>query len=195
VARDLRHNFAGDVFHVYARGNARGRVYLDTTDRQRYLGILGKVAVKKQWVCFSYCLMNNHVHLLLKTPEPNLSSGMQLLHGSYAQAFNFRHERTGHVFQGRFGAVRIEADHQLCAAAAYIARNPVDAGLCVEPGDWAWSSFRATAHDEASPSWLAADELLTYFGQRRKAARQQFTSLSESVGYDPEAACRRAKRT
>jgi putative transposase len=151
MARKPRENVEGGIYHVYARGNGREAIYRDPIDMQTYLGMLGQVVRSKRWFCLAYCLMNNHVHLLLETPEANLSSGMQRLHSGYARSFNARHGSVGHVFQGRYGAVRIVTDGQLCAAAAYIARNPVDAGLCVRPEHWPWSSYGSVGEASGYP--------------------------------------------
>ena len=183
VPRKPRENLEGGVYHVYARGNARQLVYRDEVDRRVYLRMLKEVIVRKRWRCLAYCLMDNHVHLLLETPEANLSSGMQRLQGRYAQAFNARHRRSGHVFQGRYGAVRMGSDGQLCATAAYIARNPVEAGLCEQPQDWRWSSYRSAIRAPA-PAWLDADRLLSYFDTERDAACRSYAHMSTSVAAD-----------
>jgi putative transposase len=155
--------FPGAAHHVFARGNAKERIYRDDRDRARYLVLLGHVVERQSWRCLAYCLMDNHVHLLVETPEANLGAGMQLLHGLYAQAFNKRHRRSGHVFEGRFGAVRVRSDEQLLQAARYIARNPVEAGLCDDPAMWSWGSHAAVA-DTSGPAWLDTVRLLAYFG-------------------------------
>jgi len=180
VPRKPRENLEGGVYHVYARGNAQGLVYRDDLDRRTYLRMLGKVVVSNRWFCLAYCLLENHVHLLLETPNANLSSGMQRLQGAYAQSFNARHGRSGHVFQGRYGAVRISSDRQLCATAAYIASNPVEARLCKLPEEWRWSSYRA-ALGASTPAWLDVDRLLSYFGTGRGAARRHYAQMSEGA--------------
>ena len=93
---------------MYARGNGGQEIFLDDADRWRYLAMLGDVVVRMRWRCLAYCLMRNHVHLLAETPAANLGAGIQRLHGRYAQKFNERHRRSGHVFQGRYGAVRVD---------------------------------------------------------------------------------------
>ena len=138
-------------------------IYLDDADRQRYLGLLGQVVERQGWRCLAFCLMHNHVHLLVKTPEPNLGRGMQRLNGLYAQYFNRRHRRSGHLFQGRFGTKVMWSEAQLLLAARYIARNPVKAGMCREVTDWRWSHHRATLNG-SRPDWLDVPLLLEYFG-------------------------------
>ena len=179
MARQPRENVEGGTYHVYARGNGRQLIYRDPIDRHRYLGMLGQVVRAQRWCCLAYCLMENHVHLLLETPEPNLSPGMQRLHGGYARSFNARHDSVGHVFQGRYGAVRIASDSQLCATAAYIARNPVDAGLCDRPEDWPWSSYCALRESKGYP-WLDGPRLLAYFGTDTAEGFKQLAQMTEA---------------
>src|ERR671930_779582 len=143
MARPHRPQIAGGIYHVYARGNKRADIYRDDVDRMTYLHLLERVVVRQDWRCLSYCLMPNHVHLLLETPEPNLADGMRRLHGDYAHLFNERHGDVGHVFQGRYGSVTITTDEQLVVALAYIAHNPVKADLAESAAGWAWSSHRA----------------------------------------------------
>lgn len=152
---------AGAIQHVYARGNDRQVIYRDDLDRRRYLAMLGSVVALKDWRCLAYCLMDNHAHLLIETPQPNLASGMQRLHGRYALFHNARYDRVGHLFQGRYGSVRMRSDAQLWTVARYIARNPVKAGFCEHPDEWPWSSHAATLGSGAPP-WLDVGRLLSY---------------------------------
>jgi REP element-mobilizing transposase RayT len=138
--------------------------------------LLGRIIAKQNWLCLAYCLMRNHVHLLLETPEPNLGRGMQWLHGVYAQTFNERQGRCGHVFQGRFGSVPMRTDEQLLVAARYIALNPVEAGLCGEPADWAWSSHAAVMGGHG-PGWLDVERLLAFFGMWGGDARRRYADF------------------
>jgi putative transposase len=147
---------------VYARGNDRRRIFGGDRDRREYLRLLGRIVERHAWLCLAYCLMDNHVHLLLETPEPNLDVGMRRFHGTYAQEFNERHGRSGHLFQGRYGAVRLKYPGQVPTAAAYIAANPVEAGLCADPADWPWSSHAAMC-EATAPGWLSIARLLTYY--------------------------------
>jgi putative transposase len=158
VPRKPRQEEAGAIYHVYARGNNRHRTYVDDTDRQRYLALFARVIRQKGWNCLAYCLMPNHMHLLIETPEPNLGTGMHVLQGQYARGFNERHGRVGHVFQGRYRDVRITNDEHLVTALGYIVLNPVTANLCGSPDEWAWSSHIATSGGRTHP-WLAVDRL------------------------------------
>ncbi len=127
------------IYHVSARGNNRQKIFFDDLDRERYLLILGDACGSFTWGRLGYCLMDNHVHLLLETPLGNLSAGMQRLQNRYAKRFNYRHERSGHVFGERFHSVRVTSDKQLAAVTAYIEQNPVKAGLCDAPERWPWT--------------------------------------------------------
>src|SRR5687767_10491530 len=110
MGRKPREILAGGIYHVFARGNNRQRIFTDDLDRKSYLLILEEVCDRFSWARLGYCLMSNHVHLLLETEEGNLSDGMQRLQNRYAKRFNYRHERSGHLFGGRFGSVRVETD-------------------------------------------------------------------------------------
>jgi REP element-mobilizing transposase RayT len=175
MARKPRLEVEG-VHHVYARGNDRQRIFRDDLDRESYLATLAVVVVRKKWSCLAYCLMANHVHLLVETREPNLGRGMGLLHGLYGRAFNDRHGRTGHVFEGRYGAVRQTTDEQLWHTIAYIARNPVTAGMCAGPKMWRWSSHSAVLSG-AGPRWLDAAGLLRRFENLGGDPRRRYAEL------------------
>jgi putative transposase len=145
MPRPPREQVAGGVYHVFARGNDRAVIFRDDRDRRRYLELVQRSLRRTRWRLLAYCLMDNHVHLIVETPEPNLADGMQWLHGHYGRYFNDRHGRTGHVFQGRYRAVRQRTDEQLRGTIRYVVHNPVSAGLCASPGEYAWSSHRGTA--------------------------------------------------
>lgn len=162
MGRRPRTELAGGIHHVFARGVDKQPIFRDDVDREIYLTTLGRVAHDMGWRVLAYCLMENHIHLLIETPKANLGRGMQRLHSAYALAFNTRHDRVGHLFQGRFGAVLITTDEQFWTVAAYIARNPVEASLCSEPEDWRWSSHRA-AIGGPRPSWLDIKRFLAFF--------------------------------
>jgi putative transposase len=138
------------MYHVYARGNRKALLFRDAVDYDTYITLLGRSVTRRQWRCLSYCLMPNHVHLLIELVEPNLAVGMHQLHGGYARSFNARHGEVGHVFQGRYGAVRITDERQLLTTVGYIAANPAVAGLCAGADRWAWSSHRATVGSGAA---------------------------------------------
>ena len=176
VPRKPRAEFEPGLFHVYARGNDRRLIYRDDHDRRTYLQILRGTVRHFRWRFLAYCLMDNHVHLLIETREPNLGAGMRRLHGSYAQCFNSRHGSCGHLFQERYGSVRIKTDEQLWTVAVYIAMNPVRAGLCRRPTDWPWSSHSMTVRDIA-PEWIDISHLLAYFAAAGVDGRRRYAEL------------------
>jgi REP element-mobilizing transposase RayT len=163
MARKPRVELAGGIHHVVARGNNRQVIYRDDHDRAMYFTLLRLTIARTGWHCLAYCLMDNHVHLLVETPSTNLGSGMQRLHGLYARSFNDRHRRVGHVFQGRFKSKPMTDDEQMWTTTRYIARNPVEARCCHSPREWSWSSHAAMVRGTA-PGWLDAQRLLSYFG-------------------------------
>lgn len=177
MARPLRLEVPGGLYHITSRGNRREPIYLDDEDRQRFLSLVGKVCARFSWSVYAYCLMTNHYHLFLETRVANLSRGMRQLNGVYTQGFNRRHGRTGHVFEGRFKAVLVEKDRYLLAVSRYIVLNPVRAGLVVDPAAWPWSSYRAMIGTEAPPPWLHAGELLEAFGSRPESAPQRYVEF------------------
>jgi putative transposase len=125
-------------FHVTTRGNNRMDVFRTVGDRRVFLALLDRIAREREWILHAWCLMTNHYHLVLETPQPDLSAGLQNLNGLYAQWFNAWHLRTNHLFGRRFWSKRILEDGQLLATADYVFHNPVRAGLCAEPSDWRW---------------------------------------------------------
>jgi REP element-mobilizing transposase RayT/phage pi2 protein 07 len=170
MARPLRIEFPGAVYHVTSRGNAKGMIFDDEQDRLKFLDVLGSVIKKHRWLCHAYCLLDNHYHLLIETPEGNLSRGMQQLNGIYTQAFNRRHNRPGHLLQGRYKAILVEKDSYLLALCRYIVLNPVAAGMVRTPEDWPWSSYRATAGMAIAPELLTPDWVLAQFAPTRREA-------------------------
>ena len=161
----------GGFFHVTVRGNARQRVFFDDVDYSTALRTLAKTVAERDWRCHAYCLMPNHFHLVLETPEPNLAHGMLVLNGTVARRFNARYERTGHVFEGPYDAVLIEEDAHLRESLRYVALNPVRAGLAAAPGGWPWSSYRATAASGPVPTFLDVDLAHGLFGGPEGFAR------------------------
>lgn len=154
MARPPRELVAGGVYHAVARGNRGSAIFADDADYAEYVKLLQGAVRRFRWHLLAYCLMGNHVHLLIETPEANLPAGMQWLHGKYGRYFNDRHELYGHLFQGRYRAVRQKSDEQLWQAMRYVALNPVSAGLCERPGGYKWSSYGATLAPSVEPPVL-----------------------------------------
>jgi REP element-mobilizing transposase RayT len=174
MSRPLRICIPGGIYHLISRGNARGAIVRDDTDRIAFLSTLARVVDRFGWLCHSYCLMDNHYHLVVETPLPNLPSGMRQLNGLYAQRFNERHNRCGHVFQARYRSLLVEKDSYLLALCRYVALNPVRAGICERPEEWAWSSYCATAGLAPTESFHTTDWLLTQFAPTRRLAQRRY---------------------
>ena len=177
MARPLRIEFPGALYHVTSRGNGRADIYLDDADRHVFLSVFDAVCQRMHWLCYAYCLMNNHYHLVIETSDGNLSAGMRQLNGIYTQRFNRQHERVGHVFQGRYKAILVDRDVYLLELARYVVLNPVRAGMVDHPGKWLWSSYRVTVGEAAAPSWLAQGRLLGQFGHTTREARQRYAQF------------------
>jgi putative transposase len=183
MARPLRIEYPGAVYHVTARGNARMATFLDDEDRRRFLALFEEVAERFKWRCYAYCLMENHYHLLLETTIGNLSLGMRQINGVYTQDFNRRHQREGHLFQGRFKAILLERESYLLELCRHVVLNPVRAGVAEKPEDYAWSSFRATSGAEEPPRFLAADWVLSQFDNDPTKAHKQYRDfVMEGLG-------------
>ena len=144
MARPLRLEFAGALYHITSRGDRQEAIYLDDPDRECFLALLRDVRERYNWLIHAYCLMDNHYHLLVETPDGNLSKGMRHLNGVYTQSSNARHGRVGHVFQGRYNAILVQKEAYLLELARYIVLNPVRARMVRTALDWPWSSPTAT---------------------------------------------------
>ena len=177
MSRPIRIEFPDALYHVTARGDRREDIFGDDQDRQEFLSILEQVITRFNWTCYAWCLMDNHYHLLIQTPDGNLSKGMRQLNGVYTQANNRRHLRVGHLFQGRFKAILVDSNAYLLELARYVVLNPVRACMVKKPTDWKWSSYRASVGLEPAPAWLAEDGLLAVFAKRRSLAQQRYAQF------------------
>jgi REP element-mobilizing transposase RayT len=173
MPRLARPQIPGGLYHVTTRGNRRQPIVLEDRDCELFLFLLDKVVEQLGWRVHAYCVMTNHYHLLVETPDADISVGMQLLNGQYAQAFNRRHGYEGHLFERRFAAQVVESDYHLLELCRYIVLNPVRAGLCRHPAEWPWSSYRAMVGRTRRPRFLSL-ELLGMFGSDRTKARAAF---------------------
>ena len=174
MARPLRIEYPGAVYHVTTRGNARADIFLSDADRQKFLDVLSDTIDKYAWLCHSFCLLDNHYHAIIETPDPNLSLGMRQLNGSYTQAFNRVHNRVGHVFQGRYKAILVEKENHLLELCRYVVLNPVRAGMVSKPEEWKWSSYNGTAYAGKVPEYLTIDWVLGQFAEKKTVARQRY---------------------
>ena len=183
MSRPLRIEFAGALYHVMARGDARAEIFRDDEDRQAFCAGLSRVCERFDWRLWAYCLMDNHYHLLIETLRPTLSRGMREVNGVYTQGFNRRHARVGHVLQGRYKAILVDKDSYLLELSRYIVLNPVRARMCETPADWPWSSYRAVMGKATAPDMLAVAETLELFSADRGVARRAFARfVAEGAG-------------
>jgi len=177
MSRPLRIEFAGALYHITSRGDRREAIYEDDTDCESFLGVLAEVVDRYNWICHAYCLMTNHYHLVIETVEGNLSQGMRHLNGVYTQASNRRHQRNGHLFQGRFKGILVDKDAYLQELSRYVVLNPVRAGMVGTPEEWHWSSYKAMMGYVPSPKWLALEGMLSQFGETPEKARQHYRNF------------------
>ena len=180
MTRPLRIEFPGAIYHVTSRGNGRRKIFLDDEDREAFLTTLAWVVERFGWICHAYCLMDNHFHLLLETPNANLSRGMRQLNGVYTQGFNRRHRKVGHVFQGRFKAILVERDNYLLELARYVVLNPVRAKMVKAAKDYAWSSYRPMMGLAPIPPGLTIDTLLAQFAKTKAVARRRYADFVQA---------------
>lgn len=174
MARPLRLEHEGALWHVTSRGNEQKNIFHDDADRRRFLELLEEAVERYRWIIHSYTLMDNHDHLMIETPERTLSRGMQWLNGQYARYFNRRYKRRGHLFQGRFHSVLVEKQEHLLELSRYVVLNPVRAGMVERPEDWKWSSYRATVGLAPVPAFLTTDWILLQFGIDRESALEKY---------------------
>lgn len=161
------------------RGVAGLPLFCGPADRDIFLETVGETVERQGWICLGYVVLTTHYHLLLRTPEPDLAHGMQRLNGHYAQGFNRRHGGRGHVFESRYLSLLVQSDAHLLWLFRYLAWNPVEAGLCEDPKDWDWSSYRCLLGLQRPPRFLAVDAALAYFGHDRARARTRLRAFVE----------------
>ncbi len=162
MARPLRIIFPGAYYHVTARGNERADIYKSQRDREKFLSYLESASARYGAFIHAFCLMRNHYHLLLETPQGNLSEIMQHINGAYTTYFNVKRKRAGHLFQGRFKAILVEADEYAAELSRYIHLNPVRVGAVSKPEEYRWSSYCAYIGNATSPGWLKTDFILSF---------------------------------
>ena len=174
MARPLRIEYDGAVYHLTSRGNERKPIFKDDADRNVFLSTLHKVNQRYNWICHAYCLMDNHYHLIIETPDGNLSKGMRQLNGLYTQTFNKRHERTGHIFQGRYKAILIQKESHLLEVCRYVVLNPVRAKAVKNVEDWKWSNYRAIVGKDKSHPCLTTEWILGQFAKQKRTAEKRY---------------------
>lgn len=174
MARPLRIEYPGAVYHITSRGNSKNKIFRDDTNRELFLEVLDSVIKRFNWLCHAHCLMDNHYHLMIETPEANLSIGMRQLNGVYTQKYNRRHKKTGHIFQGRYKAILVEKESYLLELCRYVVLNPVRARIVERSEDWKWSSYSATVGIKKAPEYLTVDWILGQFSDKKRKAEKQY---------------------
>ena len=178
MARRLRIQYPDAIYHVMARGNGRQDIVADDADRERLVACLERAVRRSGWVLYAFVVLTNHLHLVLRTPRPNLAKGMHLFLSSYANGWARRHRRSGHLFQGRYRTELVEDESYLWVLTRYVHLNPVRAGLAAKPDAWRWSSCPGYFRRRDRLEWVAYESLLTAWA-------------GEFGGTEPEASYRR----
>jgi putative transposase len=173
VPRPPRLQIAGGLYHVTTNSNHGRLVFRDDEERAQFLAVVELAVTLRGWSCRSYCLLSTHFHLLVATPEPDLSAGMQYINGRYAQWANWHRDEPTHVFGGRFHSILVETESHSLDVHRYIALNPVRAGLVEHPEDWPWSSLAAVLGRARPPGFLDVETALGEFGSSRASARRR----------------------
>lgn len=181
MARPLRIEYPHAFYHITARGNERKDIFRSRGDREQFLSYLASAAERYQAVIHVYCLMSNHYHLLLETPLGNLSQIMRHINGAYTTSFNTKRRRVGHLLQGRYKAILVEADLYAQELSRCIHLNPVRAGMANSPQDYMWSSYCSYIGKRKPPDWLSRDMILGNFGRKLSEAERRYRDFVESA--------------
>ncbi len=184
MSRPLRIEFPGAVYHVTSRGDRREPIFDDDTDRIAFVDVIAQALERFDACVLAFCLMDNHYHLVLHTRRANLSGLMRQVNGVYTQAYNRRHGKVGHLFQGRFKGILVDRDAYLLEVCRYVDLNPVRAGMVAEAAQWPWSSYRAHVGQADAPAWLDSAAVHGYLlgrdaisGRDRALAAKRYATL------------------
>jgi REP element-mobilizing transposase RayT len=181
MARPLRIEYPCAFYHVTSRGNEQKEIFKSDKDKEKFISYLESSSIRYDAAIHAYCLMNNHYHLLLETPSGNLSQIMRHINGAYTTYFNIKRKRAGHLLQGRYKAILVEADEYAQELSRYIHLNPVRAGLTEKPEEYAWSSYKCYIGKGKRPEWLRIEFILSYFGEKEAAAQRKYHLFVDSV--------------
>ena len=192
MARPLRIQYPGAMYHIISRGNGRMTIFHNEKDFMKFLYFMERVIEKCNWICHAYCLMGNHYHILLETPDANMVAGMKRLNQFYSQFYNWKYRHAGAVLQGRYKSWLMEKESKFLENCRYIVNNPVEAKMVEHPSDWPWSSFRATRGIEGVSSLLETDFLLKHFASSRKTAQKLYEDFI-LAGIGSESPLKKAK--
>jgi len=173
------------TYHIIQRGNERKNIFLKDNDKSKFLDVMNRMKKKYNFIVESYCLMDNHVHLLVNDNGNDISKIIKSINVSYAYFFNNTYHRVGHLFQDRFKSERIDSDNYLLAVSAYIHNNPVKAGIVEVPEDYKWSSFKIfLGKDLGRRDMVSTDRILGIVGKDRKAAIMEYYGYV--LNYEPQ---------
>lgn len=181
MSRPLRIEYPGAFYHVTSRGNERKDIFKSNRDREKFLEYLESTSERYGGVIHCYCLMGTHYHLLLETPKANLSQIMRHINGAYTTYFNIKRNRAGHLFQGRYKAILVEADSYAVELSRYIHLNPVRAGMVSRPEQYVWSSYRSYIGTQGAPGWLRSNFILGYFGKEAVVWQKGYAAFVEDL--------------
>jgi REP element-mobilizing transposase RayT len=176
-----RFEIADGIHHVTCRAARSLMLFRSDDDRSVFLDILGIAVYRAGWVCFDYCLLGTHLHLVVQTPEPNLGAGMKRLNWLYSRTFNQRYGTKGHLYEDRFHSELVQTSEHFLATICYVALNPVRAGLCTSPAGWSWSGYRALAGLEEPRPFHDPYRALAEFDDDAEAARRQLRWAVEGL--------------
>jgi REP element-mobilizing transposase RayT len=174
IARPLRIEYPGAYYHIIQRGIERRKIFTSDSDKERFLNYLEELYSRYRIIVHTFCLMDNHYHLLIETPEGNLAKAMHTLNTSYTTYFNKRKNRNGHLFQGRYKSILVEADAYLHHLSRYIHLNPIRAHLVRDPEKYKWSSCRYFLSRDKSPEWLKTGFILGCFDRKMSRAKKLY---------------------
>jgi len=190
MGRKLRIEFENAFYHVMSRGNTRSRIFKDDKDKLRFLDILMKTHEKYGIVIHAYCLMKNHFHLLVETPNANLIKAMHKINTSYTNYYNKRHDRAGHLFSGRYKAIIVEKEKYALRLSYYIHLNPVKSKYVKEPGEYIWSSYRDyVGLSDLQPDFLFTETILSMIGKNTVLSKKRYVEgvkLNSNKWFDPQ---------
>ena len=170
MSRPLRIEFPGAVYHVTARANGLQQLFTDINDGSCFMELLGREIAQHRWICHAYCLLEDHYHLVIETPEANLSRGMGRLNMSYSQWFGRQHDQRGHLFYGRYKSIILQKERHLLEVCRHVVLNPVRVQAVNRADHWKWSSYRPLAFEEPEPSWLHRDWLLEQLSRKAESS-------------------------
>jgi putative transposase len=183
MSRPLRIEYPGAVYHVTARANGRQKLFTCAEDGNYFIKLLAREIAQQRWFCYAYCLLGDHYHLVIETPEANLGRGIGRLNMAYSQWFGRRHDQSGHLFSGRYKAIIFQKKHHLLPVCRHVVLNPLRLQAINQTDQWKWSSYRSTAFIEPVPSWLASDRLLAQFGSNiRDPGNSWCKYVAEGIG-------------